>query len=104
MKEIKNLKIKNIEVGHYGEIIKIVFESGIECLPEEDTGGEHAYLVIDGYDLKVGDVISFDYILDEYDCINNLEWIEVNDWSYRAWVESGGGNDCTYLSFSNINV
>lgn len=59
-------------------------------------------MIIDGYELKVGDVVSFDHELDEFNCIFNLEWIEVNDKTYRAWVESCGGNDCTCLSFNNV--
>ena len=104
-----NLKVKEIESGKYSEISKITFEDGTEIRAEEDTGGEYAYMVIDGYELKIGDMISFDYELDEFDCICNLEWVEVYDTahedvvSYRAWVESEGGNDCTYLSFSKSN-
>lgn len=106
---LRNLKVKEIECGEHSDISKIVFENGIVAYAEEDTGGEYAYMIIDGYELKVGDVISFDYELDEFDCIFNLEWIEVYDAtdedvvSYRAWVESEGGNDCTYLSFSTVN-
>lgn len=110
MKMLKNLKVKEIECGEYSEISKIIFENGIEAIAEEDTGGEYAYMIIDGYELKVGDVISFPHELDEYDCICNLEWIDVYDavdddfGSYRAWIESEGGNDCTCLSFNNVNL
>ncbi len=107
--KLTNLKVKEIQSGDYSEISKIIFENGIELLAEESTGGEYAYMIIDGYDLKVGDVVSFDYELDEFNYINNLKWIEINDIthgdvvSYRAWVESEGGNDWTYLSFNKIN-
>ncbi len=74
-----NLKVKEIESGKYSEISKITFEDGTEIRAEEDTGGEYAYMVIDGYELKIGDMISFDYELDEFDCICNLEWVEVYD-------------------------
>lgn len=101
---LNNLKVKEIDYGQNSEIREIIFENGIIAVPEEDTGGEISYMIIDGYKLKVGDIISFDYILDEFDCICNLEWVEVDGYSYRAWVESEGGNDCTYLSFSEKNL
>ena len=106
---LKNLKVKEIEYGKYSEILKIIFENDILAIAEEDTGGEYAYMIIDGYNLKAGDIVSFEYELDEFNSIWNLEWIEIYDSftegfvSYRAWIESEGGNDCTYLSFHNVD-
>jgi hypothetical protein len=103
MKYIKNFKVKEVHKGQYSEIQKITFENGYIATPEEDTGGEYAYMIIDGYELNPDDLVSFNCELDEYDCISDFEFIEINGFLYRAWVESEGGNDCTCLSFYKSN-
>lgn len=95
---LQNLVIEDLQIDNYGSIVGIQFTNGYSCIPGEDTGGEYAILSVD-CDLYPGDILSFNYELDEFDGIWGLHEINVNGTNVLATVGSEGGNSSTYLTF-----
>ena len=97
---MKNMVVKNVKTDEYGSILEIELENGYLLLPDEDTGGELALLIIEDVVLKKGDIISFDHFFDTDDEIWGLEKIQINDMIYDCKIESEGGNTSTYLRYT----
>lgn len=91
--------VSNAYSNMYGEILYIELDDGGTLTPCEDTGGENAAFYISEYELQVGDKMTFDMPLDEYEGLCGIESVDINGIKYRTSVDSEGGNTCTYLQF-----